>query len=127
MAMRTGPAAVLVALPLVLGALGLGATAVSAYDVQPGDTLSAVSRRTPEPVAGAAARRLLAAAAREQGLSPSFVLAVSLWESGWNQTMVSPDGAIGLMQILPATGEWAGPSLLGAAVDIFAARDNARL
>lgn len=76
---------------------------------------------------GAAARALLAAAARELGVNPSFVLAVSLWESGQNQAMVSKDGAIGLMQILPLTAQWAGPALLGKPVDLRDALDNARL
>lgn len=80
-----------------------------------------------EPARGAAARELLVAAAHEQGVNPNFVLAVSLWESGWNQTMVSKDGAIGLMQILPVTAEWAGPALLHQRVDLRDAEDNARL
>jgi N-acetylmuramoyl-L-alanine amidase len=78
-------------------------------------------------VRGEAARRLLVAAAREQGLNPSFVLAVSLWESGYNQSRVSIAGAVGLMQILPATAEWAGPGLLGRRADINDPADNARL
>jgi soluble lytic murein transglycosylase-like protein len=79
------------------------------------------------PVRGEAAKRLLVAAAREQGLNPSFVLAVSLWESGYNQGRVSSAGAVGLMQVLPATAEWAGPGLLGRRADINDPADNARL
>jgi LysM repeat protein len=81
----------------------------------------------PPPVHGEAARRLLLAAAKERGVEPSFVLAVSLWESGYNQGVVSSAGAIGLMQILPSTGAWAGPALLGRPVDLTDASDNARL
>jgi soluble lytic murein transglycosylase-like protein len=81
----------------------------------------------PEAVSGDSARRLLVAAAHEFGLNPNFVLAVSLWESGQNQAEVSSAGAIGLMQILPATARWAGPALLGGPVDINLARDNARV
>jgi N-acetylmuramoyl-L-alanine amidase len=80
-----------------------------------------------ENVSGAAARRLLVAAAEEFGLNPNLVKAVALWESGYNQVEISRDGAIGLMQILPLTADWAGPALLGRAVDIFRAIDNARL
>jgi len=75
----------------------------------------------------AAARDLLVAAARERGLRPSFVLAVSYWESGWNQSKVSPAGAVGLMQIMPETAAWAGPALLGRRANLLDARDNARL
>jgi soluble lytic murein transglycosylase-like protein len=78
-------------------------------------------------VRGEAARRLLVAAAHEFGVNPAFVLAVSLWESGYNQGVVSSTGAVGLMQVEPATAAWAGPALLGGAVDITDARSNARL
>jgi soluble lytic murein transglycosylase-like protein len=81
----------------------------------------------PEQIRGAAAQQVLIAAAHEFGLNPNFVLAVSLWESGQDQAQVSKDGAVGLMQIMPATARWAGPMLLGGPVDISVARDNARL
>jgi soluble lytic murein transglycosylase-like protein len=74
-----------------------------------------------------ARRTLLVAAAHEFGLDPDFVLAVSTWESGEDQTQVSKDGAVGLMQIPPSTAAWAGPALLGRRVDIALAVDNARL
>jgi LysM repeat protein len=83
--------------------------------------------QTPEPVRGAAARRVLVAAAHEFGLNPNFVLAVSTWESGENQTKVSRAGAVGLMQITPSTAAWAGPALLGRRANIALAADNARL
>lgn len=93
----------------------------------PGQHL-ALGRPPPNSAArGAAARTLLVAAAREQRVNPNLVLAVSLWESGQNQAMVSKDGAIGLMQILPVTARWAGPALLHEQVDLHDARDNARL
>jgi LysM repeat protein len=78
-------------------------------------------------VRGQAARQLLVSAAHEFKVDPAFVLAVSLWESGYNQGVVSATGAVGLMQIEPATAAWAGPALLGANVDITDARSNARL
>jgi soluble lytic murein transglycosylase-like protein len=81
----------------------------------------------PVPVRGGVARQLLAAAAREFGVNPSFVLAVGLWESGYDQSQVSKDGAVGLMQVLPITAVWAGPALLGRPADVHVARDNARL
>jgi N-acetylmuramoyl-L-alanine amidase len=87
----------------------------------------AAAARTPEAVRGEAARQVLVAAAREFGLNPNFVLAVSMWESGHDQTQISKDGAIGLMQVMPSTAQWAGPALLGRQADIYLARDNARL
>jgi len=75
----------------------------------------------------ASARFLLIQAARHHGLRPGFVLAVSYWESGWNQSVVSRTGAIGLMQVEPGTAAWAGPALLHRRVNLYNAVDNAEL
>lgn len=48
---------------------------------------------------------LLNDAAREFQLDPALLKAVMAAESGFNPTAVSPKGAIGLMQIMPATAE----------------------
>ena len=58
-------------------------------------------------------------------MDPNLVLALSYWESGWNQTKVSTTGAVGLMQVEPATAQEAGPALLGRNVDINNPYDNA--
>jgi LysM repeat protein len=79
------------------------------------------------PISFAQARSILRAAAQRHGLNPAFLLAVSDWESGYNQAELSRDGAIGMMQILPATAAWAGPSLLGRSVDLHDPYDNADL
>ena len=76
---------------------------------------------------GAAAKAIIVAAARHHGLNPNFALAVSYWESGWNQSVVSSTGAVGLMQVEPYTAVWAGPAFLGRAVDLNNATDNAEL
>ena len=49
------------------------------------------------------ARAILIRAAHHHGLNPNFVLAVSYWESGWNQAARSYSGAVGLMQVEPYT------------------------
>lgn len=48
---------------------------------------------------------LLLQAAREFDLEPALLKAVMAAESGFNPGAVSPKGAIGLMQLLPATAE----------------------
>ena len=75
----------------------------------------------------AQARAILIRAARNHGLNPNFVLAVSYWESGWNQAARSYTGAVGLMQVEPYTAAWAGPSLLGRRVNLNNPVDNAEL
>ena len=70
-------------------------------------------------------RQLLREAAIRHQLDPKLVLAVSYWESGWDQSKVSQTGARGLMQVQPETAQEAGPSLLGRTVDIQDPYDNA--
>ncbi|MEO6798028.1 MAG: lytic transglycosylase domain-containing protein [Candidatus Dormibacter sp.] len=69
---------------------------------------------------------LKSAAARHQ-LDPKLVLALSYWESGWDQSKVSATGAIGLMQVEPPTAAEAGPTLLGRPVDVTDPVDNAEV
>ena len=47
-------------------------------------------------------------AARKYGLPPAFVRAVVAVESGYQTNAVSPKGAIGLMQLMPATARELG-------------------
>ena len=79
------------------------------------------------PISRAAARSLLVANARQHGVDPNLVLGLAMWESGWNQAMVSPAGAVGMMQVMPSTAAWAGPSLLHRKADVHNANDNAAL
>lgn len=65
----------------------------------------AVAAPTAKP-AGVA--ELLDNAARKYGLPPAFVRAVAAVESGYQTNAVSPKGAIGLMQLMPATARELG-------------------
>jgi soluble lytic murein transglycosylase-like protein len=65
--------------------------------------------------------RTILSESRARGVSPSLVLAVIQIESGYYNFAVSPVGALGLMQIMPATGQmlahelgvpWRGPQTL---------------
>jgi soluble lytic murein transglycosylase-like protein len=83
---------------------------------------------TPAPrLTTAQARAILIQAARHHNLNPNFVLAVSYWESGWNQSAISRTGAVGMMQIEPYTAAWAGRALLHRAVNLNNPVDNAEL
>jgi soluble lytic murein transglycosylase-like protein len=65
-----------------------------------------------EEVAAASAsgdfRELATASARRHGLDPELVLAVASVESGFQPQAVSPKGAQGLMQLMPATAKELG-------------------
>jgi len=67
---------------------------------------------------------LLLHVADEVGVDPRLVKAVAWMESGWQQGVVSPTGAIGLMQVEPYTGEWVSRYLVGRALNLRVAADN---
>ena len=52
----------------------------------------------------ASVRKLVYKTAKKVGLDPSLALAVAYHESGFQQRVVSPVDAIGVMQVLPSTG-----------------------
>lgn len=70
--------------------------------------------------------RLVVSEARRQGVPPAFALAVAWQESGWQPRVVSYAGAIGVMQLLPATGEWVGSAMLGRSVNLWDPAHNVR-
>jgi soluble lytic murein transglycosylase-like protein len=84
-----------------------------------------MSPSAPPPAHAQAARSLLVGAAQRQGVDPDLVLAVSWWESGWDQSRVSETGAVGLMQVQPEVADTAGPQLLGRKVNVNDPADNA--
>ncbi len=68
----------------------------------------AVRRTRPRSVEG-----LLNYWSAQYGMSPSLVRAVAWVESGWQPHVVSPVGAFGVMQIMPATWDFVETVLLG--------------
>lgn len=67
---------------------------------------------------------LLVHVANEVGVDPRLVKAVAWMESGWQQGVVSPTGAVGLMQVEPYTGEWVSRYLAGRTLSLRVASDN---
>jgi LysM repeat protein len=64
----------------------------------------------------------------EFGLPDGLLLALAWQESGWNQSMVSDAGAVGITQVLPLTADWAVPLLVPDATRWdTSVTDNARL
>lgn len=94
-------------------------------------SIGGAAARDGNPSTGSSARtgdatvqRLITDAAQRHGWQPAIPLGLSMQESGWNNTVVSARGAVGLMQILPATGEWVGTYLLGRSLDLNNPSDN---
>lgn len=70
-----------------------------------------------------AMKRLIVAASTRHGVDSRLMLALSYQESGWNMRAVSPANAIGVMQVIPTSGEWAS-SLAGRELNLLDPEDN---
>ena len=71
-------------------------------------------------------RRVIVEEATGSGVPAAFALAVAWQESGWRQGVVSHAGAVGVMQLMPATAVWVGDTMLGAPVESGDMRQNVR-
>jgi LysM repeat protein len=78
------------------------------------------AHRQPSP---ASVRRLVYRTAKRVGVDPSLVLAVAYHESGFQQWVVSPVDAIGVMQVLPSTGRTLSEGY-HRRLDLLSADDN---
>jgi hypothetical protein len=69
-------------------------------------------------------KSMLYAAAMKHGVNPYLVMGLAWHESGWNASAVSSAGALGIMQVMPATAEGSGPALLKRKVNLSDPADN---
>lgn len=65
--------------------------------------------------------------AAANALPASLLRALSWMESGWQQSVVSPAGAIGLGQLIPQTADFVARYLIGQALDPHIAEHNLRM
>jgi soluble lytic murein transglycosylase-like protein len=72
-------------------------------------------------------KSMLYAAAIKHRVHPALVMGLAWWESGWNPSAVSSAGAVGVMQVMPATAEGAGPAFLHRRADVHDLADNIEL
>jgi N-acetylmuramoyl-L-alanine amidase len=71
---------------------------------------------------------LFRSAAKDAGVPVDLLMALAYIESGWDQSARSPDKAIGLGQLLPATAKWVAADLMGEPkLDARKAQDNLRM
>ena len=68
-------------------------------------------------------RQMIINTARRHGVDPRLALAVSYQESGWNQSQVSVANAIGAMQVIPSSGQWAS-EMVGRRLNLLNTQDN---
>ncbi|MFW7415289.1 LysM peptidoglycan-binding domain-containing protein [Demequina sp. SO4-18] len=68
-------------------------------------------------------QQMIVATARDMGVDPALAQAVAFQESGFNMRAVSPANAVGAMQVIPTTGEWAS-DLVGRELNLLDPQDN---
>jgi LysM repeat protein len=68
-------------------------------------------------------KAMIVATARRHGVDPRLALAVAWQESGWNQRQVSVANAIGVMQVIPSSGQWAS-EMAGRRLNLLNTQDN---
>lgn len=78
----------------------------------------AVPRPAPVTEARGEIAALLTEHAQAYGFEPALIQALAWQESGWQQHVVSSAGAVGVMQIMPGTGQWISEYLLFRPLDI---------
>jgi hypothetical protein len=93
------------------GTLEFPADTVASFEPLPADTL--INQKDLQPSPG----ELVAKAARGQGLDADFVLSVAEVESGLQLDASSRKGALGLMQLMPATAALLGVDPKSAAAN----------
>jgi N-acetylmuramoyl-L-alanine amidase len=69
------------------------------------------------------AKAMVVETAKKHGVDPALALAISYQESGWNQRQVSVANAIGIMQVIPASGDWAS-QMVGRELNLLNPQDN---
>jgi LysM repeat protein len=99
----------------------LDATAAT-QATSPAPAPSAPASSTASP-SSAQLKTMVADTARRMGVDPSLALAFAMQESGFRQNVTSSAGAIGTMQVMPTSGEWAS-QLVGRPLDLRNAQDN---
>src|SRR3954447_8323170 len=85
--------------------VGTGTLTVANTEILSIETVSPAANAAPEQQSQANPKpeKLLAEAAQAYGIDPAFVRSVAKIESGLRTGAISPKGAIGLMQLMPAT------------------------
>jgi murein DD-endopeptidase MepM/ murein hydrolase activator NlpD len=92
-----------------------------------GGSSSAPESSATSAVSSSSVEEALVHEALAHGVSPSLVKAVAWEESGWQQDVVSSAGAIGVMQVMPATARFVNQVLGGGNLKVHSMVDNVHL
>ena len=96
-------------------------------DANPGLTPEALPAGSFITIAGLTVEDRLEHWGQHYGVPIEFFKAVTWWESGWNNTLVSWAGAVGIGQLIPATVDFVSDVLIGIKLDPENPDDNIRM
>lgn len=99
--------------------------AIGARLTIPGSASVSVAPTVSSAQGGSSGQSLISGYASQYGVEPSFALAIGQEESGFNPSVVSKTGAVGLMQIEPYTGAHIA-GILGRQVNLYDPSQNAQ-
>jgi LysM repeat protein len=109
------------------GSAGSTASGASAASSQPvGAAAEGSSGAPPYPTPERVSASEVGSIAAANGVPPSLADAIGWQESGFNNDLVSPADARGVMQILPGTWQWINSSLAPTPLSPSSAADNVR-
>jgi soluble lytic murein transglycosylase-like protein len=97
-----------------------------AHAAQPAPAARVVPNAPPVPTPGRLSADRVKQLAVEHGAPGSLAAAIAWQESGFNNAMVSPANARGVMQVMPGTWDWVQRNLAAAPLSPTSPEDNVR-
>jgi N-acetylmuramoyl-L-alanine amidase len=110
--------------PLIAGTVIKLPTGAAIQATAPAPARTIVPQAAPVAAAGRLSTGDVTSLAAQHGAPSSLVAAIAWQESGFNNAMVSPANARGVMQILPGTWRWVQANLTNGRLDPASAADN---
>jgi LysM repeat protein len=110
--------------PLLIGTVLKLPTGASIPTSTPAPSNTVVPNAPPYPTPERVSSSTISEIAAANGVPASLASAIGWQESGFNNDMVSPANARGVMQILPGTWSWINSNLAPVALNASSASDN---
>jgi LysM repeat protein len=110
--------------PLLIGTVLKLPTGASISTSAPAPSSTVVPNAPPFPTPERVSSTTISEIAAAHGVPASLAEAIGWQESGWNNDLVSPANARGVMQILPGTWSWINSNLTPTPLNASSAADN---
>jgi murein DD-endopeptidase MepM/ murein hydrolase activator NlpD len=112
--------------PLIAGTVIKLPTGASVTPSGPAPARTIVPQAAPMASPGRLSAAQVGTLAAQQGAPSSLAAAIAWQESGFNNAMISPANARGVMQVMPGTWSWVQANLSSTRLDPASATDNVK-